>query len=124
MLVDRDGLLWVGSREGLFRYDGYHATPFLPDADLPGTISDLDIRALYEAADGALWVQDAAAALPATLLAPRPGDRIADLCAAPGGKTGQLAAAGATVLVAGSAIFGGPNSIAENVAAFRAALQP
>ncbi|MGE0221735.1 MAG: RsmB/NOP family class I SAM-dependent RNA methyltransferase [Acetobacteraceae bacterium] len=48
-------------------------------------------------ADGALWVQDAAAALPARLLRPRPGERIADLCAAPGGKTGQLAAAGAAV---------------------------
>ena len=46
---------------------------------------------------GALWVQDAAAALPAKLLNAQPGERIADLCAAPGGKTGQLAAAGATV---------------------------
>ena len=48
-------------------------------------------------AEGRLWVQDAAAALPAMLLAPRPGERIADLCAAPGGKTAQLAAAGARV---------------------------
>ena len=47
--------------------------------------------------DGALWVQDAAAALPAGLLAARPGERVADLCAAPGGKTAQLAAAGAIV---------------------------
>ena len=46
---------------------------------------------------GALWVQDAAAALPAKLLAVRPGERVADLCAAPGGKTGQLIAAGANV---------------------------
>jgi 16S rRNA (cytosine967-C5)-methyltransferase len=46
---------------------------------------------------GLLWVQDAAAALPARLLAARPGERVADLCAAPGGKTGQLAAAGAEV---------------------------
>jgi 16S rRNA (cytosine967-C5)-methyltransferase len=46
---------------------------------------------------GASWVQDAAAALPAHLLAPRPGERVADLCAAPGGKTGQLAASGAMV---------------------------
>jgi 16S rRNA (cytosine967-C5)-methyltransferase len=46
---------------------------------------------------GLLWVQDAAAALPARLLAVRPGERVADLCAAPGGKTGQLAAAGADV---------------------------
>ncbi len=48
-------------------------------------------------AAGDLWVQDAAAALPARLLAVRPGERVADLCAAPGGKTGQLAAAGAAV---------------------------
>ncbi|MBV8458236.1 MAG: rRNA cytosine-C5-methylase [Acetobacteraceae bacterium] len=47
--------------------------------------------------DGALWVQDAAAALPAILLAPRPGEHIADLCAAPGGKTAQLALTGAHV---------------------------
>jgi len=54
-------------------------------ADIPG----------FEAGD--LWVQDAAAALPAQLLAPRPGEHVADLCAAPGGKTAQLAAAGAVV---------------------------
>ena len=49
-------------------------------------------------AEGRWWVQDAAAALPAKLLRPQPGERIADLCAAPGGKTAALAAAGASVL--------------------------
>ena len=49
-------------------------------------------------AEGAWWVQDAAAALPARLLGDVAGRRVADLCAAPGGKTAQLAAAGATVL--------------------------
>jgi len=48
-------------------------------------------------AEGRFWVQDVAAALPALLLAPKPGETIADLCAAPGGKTAQLAAAGAQV---------------------------
>jgi len=48
--------------------------------------------------DGNFWAQDAAAAMPARLLAPRQGERIADLCAAPGGKTAQLAAAGANVV--------------------------
>ncbi|WP_374435154.1 RsmB/NOP family class I SAM-dependent RNA methyltransferase [Tabrizicola sp.] len=48
-------------------------------------------------AEGGWWVQDAAAALPAELLQPQPGERILDLCAAPGGKTLQLAAAGAQV---------------------------
>jgi 16S rRNA (cytosine967-C5)-methyltransferase len=47
---------------------------------------------------GQFWVQDAAAALPAILLAARPGEQVADLCAAPGGKTAQLAAAGAVVV--------------------------
>jgi 16S rRNA (cytosine967-C5)-methyltransferase len=47
--------------------------------------------------DGAWWVQDAAAALPAQLLGDVRGKSIADLCAAPGGKTAQLAAAGARV---------------------------
>ncbi|MFN3644916.1 MAG: RsmB/NOP family class I SAM-dependent RNA methyltransferase [Gemmobacter sp.] len=46
---------------------------------------------------GAWWVQDAAAAVPARVLAVQPGERVADLCAAPGGKTLQLAAAGAEV---------------------------
>ncbi|MBN8890880.1 MAG: rRNA cytosine-C5-methylase [Rhodospirillales bacterium] len=49
-------------------------------------------------AEGAFWVQDAAAALPARLLDARPGEAVADLCAAPGGKTAQLAAAGARVV--------------------------
>ena len=48
-------------------------------------------------ADGAWWVQDAAAALPALLLGDVRGLRVADLCAAPGGKTAQLAARGAHV---------------------------
>ena len=48
-------------------------------------------------AAGGFWVQDAAAALPAMLLAVRPGERVADLCAAPGGKTAQLASTGAAV---------------------------
>ncbi|WP_432448170.1 RsmB/NOP family class I SAM-dependent RNA methyltransferase [Aliiroseovarius marinus] len=49
----------------------------------------------YEAGDW--WVQDVAAALPARILAPQPGDKVLDMCAAPGGKTMQLAAMGANV---------------------------
>ena len=47
--------------------------------------------------EGAWWVQDAAAALPVGLLGPVRGLKVADLCAAPGGKTAQLCAAGAEV---------------------------
>lgn len=48
-------------------------------------------------ADGEWWVQDAAAALPARLLGDLAGRRVADLCAAPGGKTAQLVLAGGRV---------------------------
>ena len=48
-------------------------------------------------AEGGWWVQDAAAALPATLFGDLAGLRVYDLCAAPGGKTAQLAALGAQV---------------------------
>ena len=47
--------------------------------------------------EGAWWVQDAAASLPARLLGDVSGKAVADLCAAPGGKTAQLAFAGAQV---------------------------
>jgi 16S rRNA (cytosine967-C5)-methyltransferase len=47
--------------------------------------------------EGAWWVQDAAATLPARLLGDVAGKRVADLCAAPGGKTLQLCARGAQV---------------------------
>jgi 16S rRNA (cytosine967-C5)-methyltransferase len=55
------------------------------------------ITALPGFAEGAWWVQDAAAALPARLFGDVRGHSVADLCAAPGGKAAQLAAAGAAV---------------------------
>ncbi len=55
------------------------------------------VTALAGFAEGSWWVQDAAAALPARLFGELRGRRVADLCAAPGGKTAQLAAAGAAV---------------------------
>jgi 16S rRNA (cytosine967-C5)-methyltransferase len=48
-------------------------------------------------AEGEWWVQDAAAAIPAQLFGDVRGRTVADLCAAPGGKTAQLAAFGAMV---------------------------
>jgi 16S rRNA (cytosine967-C5)-methyltransferase len=56
------------------------------------------IAALPGYAEGAWWVQDAAAAIPARLLGDIEGARVLDLCAAPGGKTAQLAAAHARVV--------------------------
>jgi 16S rRNA (cytosine967-C5)-methyltransferase len=55
------------------------------------------VQQLPNYSDGEWWVQDAAASLPARLLHPQPGERVADLCAAPGGKTAQLILTGAAV---------------------------
>jgi 16S rRNA (cytosine967-C5)-methyltransferase len=55
------------------------------------------VTALPGFAEGAWWVQDAAAAIPARLVGDVTGLRVLDLCAAPGGKTLQLAAAGGRV---------------------------
>ena len=55
------------------------------------------IEALPGFDEGAWWVQDVAASLPARLMGDIEGKRVADLCAAPGGKTAQLALVGAKV---------------------------
>jgi 16S rRNA (cytosine967-C5)-methyltransferase len=65
-----------------------------------GTVRTLlqgSVTVLPGFAEGQWWVQDAAAALPARLFGEVAGKAIADLCAAPGGKTAQLVAAGADV---------------------------
>jgi 16S rRNA (cytosine967-C5)-methyltransferase len=59
---------------------------------LPGSVTGLPG---YD--EGAWWIQDAAASLPVMLLGDVSGKRVADICAAPGGKTLQLAASGASV---------------------------
>ena len=56
-----------------------------------------EVRSLSGYSEGGWWVQDAAAALPARLLGEVAGKLVVDLCAAPGGKTAQLAHAGALV---------------------------
>ena len=79
------------------------------------TIAHGAVTALPGFAEGAWWVQDAGAALPARLIGDIKGRRVADLCAAPGGKTAQLAAAGAAV----TAVDRAParlRRIAENLA--------
>ncbi|WP_421736157.1 RsmB/NOP family class I SAM-dependent RNA methyltransferase [Caulobacter sp.] len=56
-----------------------------------------DVAAWPGFEEGGWWVQDAAAAVPARLLNVKAGETVVDLCAAPGGKSLQLAAAGAVV---------------------------
>jgi 16S rRNA (cytosine967-C5)-methyltransferase len=89
-----------------------------PPLDILGAAEDSPLQALGEAlpggmlrlrdagriedlpgyADGLWWVQDFAASLPARLLGDVRGHTVIDLCAAPGGKTAQLARAGAHVI--------------------------
>ena len=87
----------------------------LPTASirLKETPSDVTTLPLWN--DGNYWVQDAAAALPARLLAVKPGEKVLDMCAAPGGKTMQLASTGAdvTALDLDAARI---NRVAENLA--------
>ena len=71
LLVDVDGLLWVGSREGLYRYDGYLATAFRPVPYDRQSLSDIDVRALYQGRDGSIWVSTNTAGL--NRLDPRTG---------------------------------------------------
>jgi len=75
--------------------DALEATP-LPGGSLRTPLRG-DVSAWPGYADGRWWVQDAAAAIPARLVDARAGEAVLDLCAAPGGKTLQLAAAGARV---------------------------
>jgi 16S rRNA (cytosine967-C5)-methyltransferase len=77
------------------------ATALEADILPTGTLRRLTTAALVDLpgfTDGVWWVQDAAAALPAMLLGNVSGKFIIDLCAAPGGKTAQLAAKDANVL--------------------------
>ena len=76
------------------------AAPFLPDG---APRVPWEVLGRYLAADakpgagiahaaGAFYLQDASAMAPVAALDPRPGERVLDLCAAPGGKSGQIAA--------------------------------
>ncbi len=81
-----DAMFWAGRLEG----------ELLPTGTIRRAAGG-NITELPGFAEGAWWVQDAAATLPVRLLGDIAGQSIADVCAAPGGKTLQLAAAGANV---------------------------
>lgn len=68
-----------------------------PRFDSVRRVQDERVEAMPGFAEGAFWVQDIAATLPVHLLGEVRGGRVIDLCAAPGGKTAQLAAMGAEV---------------------------
>ncbi len=55
-LQDRQGYLWVGTQDGLNRYDGYSFTHFTYDPQDPNSISYNSVISLYEDREGYLWV--------------------------------------------------------------------
>lgn len=56
LLQDRQGFVWIGTNDGLNRFDGYKFTIFRHNPDDPGTLSDNWIDALCEDRQGNLWV--------------------------------------------------------------------
>ncbi len=56
MIQDRLGFLWIGTQNGLVRYDGYSFETYKPDPEDPGSIGGRIVLALYEDRKGELWV--------------------------------------------------------------------
>ncbi len=56
ILQDRNGLIWVGTANGLNRFDGYTFTSFHHDGDDPSTLSGNHVTDVAESPDGTLWV--------------------------------------------------------------------
>ena len=56
MLKDKNGFLWLGTEDGLNRYDGYQFVTYRHNADDPRSISSNVISALLEDKKGNIWV--------------------------------------------------------------------
>ena len=56
MLQDRRGFIWIGTYNGLNRYDGYRFKTYKPDPDDPHSLDGLFVSALFEDRSGALWI--------------------------------------------------------------------
>jgi hypothetical protein len=56
MLQDRRGFIWMGTYNGLNRYDGYRFKTYKPDPNNPNSLGDLRVTALFEDRSGILWI--------------------------------------------------------------------
>ncbi len=87
----------------------------LPTGTIRLMSSGRNVQELPGFNEGEWWVQDAASALPARLFGGVEGKSVLDLCAAPGGKTAQLASAGAIVTAVDDSVLR-MNRLRENLA--------
>ncbi len=55
ILHDSRGFVWIGTRNGLARYDGYYVQTYRPEPGNPNSLSDGDVRAIVEDGQGMLW---------------------------------------------------------------------
>lgn len=92
-----EAALDVTPKSGAAQWGAALGGVLLPNGSVRLGSDHQSVGALPGFAEGAWWVQDVAASLPARLLGDLRGKSVIDLCAAPGGKTMQLAAAGAVV---------------------------
>lgn len=93
----------------------------LPTGTIRLQSGDSNLQELPGFSAGEWWVQDAASALPARLLGLIAGKSVLDLCAAPGGKTAQLASAGA-IVTAVDDLLTRMNRLRENLARLKLAV--
>ncbi|ABZ76545.1 histidine kinase [Shewanella halifaxensis HAW-EB4] len=56
LLIDHQDFMWVGTKNGLFVYDGYQVQKHIPYPSTPNSISALDIRNIYQSSDHTIWV--------------------------------------------------------------------
>lgn len=56
VLRDHRGLVWIGTQDGLNRYDGYSIRVFQRDSNDPDSLSDNFVTALQEGLDGEIWI--------------------------------------------------------------------
>ncbi len=91
------------------------AVPWEPTGFYLSQASKAGLHPLHEA--GAYYIQEPSAMLPAAVLAPQPGERVLDLCAAPGGKTTQIAGcmAGQGLLVCNEPVTKRAQILSRNV---------
>jgi ligand-binding sensor domain-containing protein len=56
IIQDTRGIIWIGTEDGLNKYDGYNFTVYKPEVNNPGSISNNRIKCILESGDGILWI--------------------------------------------------------------------